>query len=41
MSNPVQNTRIKQPENKLPKGSIHDGLSGKNTMASRRCRFKF
>ena len=27
MSNPVQNTRIKQPENKLPKGSIHDGLS--------------
>ena len=29
MSNPVQNTRIKQPENKLPKGSIHDGLSGR------------
>ena len=28
-SNPVQNTRIKQPENKLPKGSIHDGLSGR------------
>ena len=29
MSNPVQNTRIKQPEKKLPKGSIHDGLSGR------------
>ena len=25
MSNPVQNTRFKQPQNKLPKGSIHDG----------------
>ena len=29
MSNPVQNTRIKQPEKKLPKGSILDGLSGR------------
>ena len=29
MSNPVQNTRIKQPEKKLPKASVHDGLSGK------------
>ena len=29
MSNPVQNTRIKQPENKLNKESIHDGLSGR------------
>ena len=29
MSNPVQNTRIKQPEKKLPRGSIHDGLSGR------------
>jgi len=29
MSNPVQNTRIKQPEKKLPEGSIHDGLSGR------------
>ena len=29
MSNPVQNTRIKQPEKKLPIGSIHDGLSGR------------
>ena len=28
MSNPVQNTRIKQPEKKLPKGSVFDGLSG-------------
>ena len=25
MSNPVQNTRIKQPEKKLPRGSIIDG----------------
>ena len=25
----VQNTRIKQPEKKLPKGSIYDGLSGR------------
>ena len=29
MSNPVQNTRIKQPEKKLPKSSVHDGLSGR------------
>ena len=29
MSNPVQNTRIKQPEKKLPKDSLHDGLSGR------------
>jgi ectoine hydroxylase-related dioxygenase (phytanoyl-CoA dioxygenase family) len=29
LSNPVQNTRIKQPENKLPKHSVHDGLSGR------------
>jgi len=29
LSSPVQNTRIKQPEKKLPKGSIHDGLSGR------------
>ena len=29
LSNPVQNTRIKQPESKLPKHSIHDGLSGR------------
>ena len=29
MSNPVQNTRIKQPEKKLPRGSINDGLSGR------------
>ena len=29
LSNPVQNTRIKQPENKLPKHSIYDGLSGR------------
>ena len=29
MSNPVQNTRIKQPEKKLPKGSVFDGLSGR------------
>ena len=29
LSNPVQNTRIKQPEKQLPKGSIHDGLSGR------------
>ena len=29
MSNPVQNTRIKQPEKKLPKDSVHDGLSGR------------
>ena len=29
MSNPVQNTRIKQPEKKLPKSSLHDGLSGR------------
>ena len=28
-SNPVQNTRIKQPEKKLPKGSVFDGLSGR------------
>jgi len=29
LSSPVQNTRIKQPEKKLPKGSVHDGLSGR------------
>jgi phytanoyl-CoA hydroxylase len=29
MSNPVQNTRIKQPEKKLPKDSVFDGLSGR------------
>jgi len=29
MSNPVQNTRIKQPEKKLQKSSVHDGLSGR------------
>ena len=29
MSNPVQNTRIKQPEKTLPKKSIFDGLSGR------------
>jgi ectoine hydroxylase-related dioxygenase (phytanoyl-CoA dioxygenase family) len=29
LSSPVQNTRIKQPEKKLPKGSIYDGLSGR------------
>ena len=28
LSNPVQNTRIKQPEKSLPKGSVQDGLSG-------------
>ena len=29
LSNPVQNTRIKQPEKTLPKKSIFDGLSGR------------
>ena len=29
LCSPVQNTRIKQPEKKLPKGSIRDGLSGR------------
>ena len=29
LCSPVQNTRIKQPEKKLPKGSIYDGLSGR------------
>ena len=29
LSNPVQNTRIKQPEKKLPKKSIFNGLSGR------------
>ncbi len=29
LSNPVQNTRIKQPEKTLPKDSIQDGLSGR------------
>ncbi len=29
LSNPVQNTRIKQPESKLPRHSVHDGLSGR------------
>jgi len=29
LSSPVQNTRIKQPEKKLPKRSVHDGLSGR------------
>ncbi len=29
LSNPVQNTRIKQPEKTLPKNSIFDGLSGR------------
>ena len=29
LSNPVQNTRIKQPEKTLPKKSINDGLSGR------------
>ena len=29
LSNPVQNTRIKQPEKTLPKKSIYDGLSGR------------
>ena len=29
LSNPVQNTRIKQPESKRPRHSVHDGLSGR------------
>ena len=29
LCSPVQNTRIKQPEKKLPKGSVYDGLSGR------------
>jgi len=29
LSNPVQNTRIKQPERKLPRHSVYDGLSGR------------
>jgi hypothetical protein len=35
LSNPVQNTRIKQPEKTLPKKSILDGLSGRNPLAPR------